>query len=104
MGIIVPHPIQRYKTNYPVKLFEYMAAGIPVIASRHGESAEFVKEGQAGILVDPLNPDEIADAIKRLVDDSVAAEAMGRRGRQLIFDKYNWENESAKLVVLYNSL
>jgi glycosyltransferase involved in cell wall biosynthesis len=104
IGIIVPHPIERYKTNYPVKLFEYMAAGMPVIASREGESAEFVKEADAGILVDPLNVDAIADAIVTLLNDPAGASAMGERGKQLIQEKYSWERESAKLLNLYNSL
>lgn len=104
IGIIVPHPIERYKTNYPVKLFEYMAAGMPVIASREGESARFVSEADAGILVDPLDPGEIAQAIITLINDPRKASEMGRRGRQLIFEKYNWEKESEKLIQLYNSL
>jgi glycosyltransferase involved in cell wall biosynthesis len=104
IGIIVPHPIERYKTNYPVKLFEYMAAGLPVIASREGESAAFVKEASAGILVDPLSPAEIAEAIVALVSNQELSAQMGRCGRELIFEKYNWEKESAKLVALYKSL
>ncbi len=104
IGIIVPHPIERYKTNYPVKLFEYMAAGLPVIASREGESATFVREADTGILVDPLNPAAIADAIVMLLNDPAGASAMGGRGRQLILEKYSWEKESVKLLNLYNSL
>ncbi len=104
IGIIVPHPIKRYLTNYPVKLFEYMAAGLPVIAARDGESAGFVKEGEAGLLVDPLNAEEIAGAIIMLTQDPVKAAEMGRRGRQLIFEKYNWEKESEKLIQLYQDL
>lgn len=104
IGIIVPHPIERYKTNYPVKLFEYMAAGLPVIASREGESAEFVRENNAGILVDPLNEAEISEAIVTLTNDRTLASEMGRRGRQLILAKYNWEKESEKLIDLYESL
>ncbi|NOT76818.1 MAG: glycosyltransferase family 4 protein [Cyclobacteriaceae bacterium] len=104
VGIIVPHPIERYKTNYPVKLFEYMAAGKPVIASREGESAAFVIEAEAGILVDPLNVNEIAEAITRLISFPDEAKVMGARGRKLIFEKYNWEKESEKLIGLYRSL
>jgi glycosyltransferase involved in cell wall biosynthesis len=104
IGIIVPHPIERYKTNYPVKLFEYMAAGIPVIASREGESAAFVKEAEAGILVDPLSPAEIASAIIKLSSDQTAAAQMGERGRKLIFSRYHWEKESEKLISLYRTL
>ena len=104
IGIIIPHPIERYKTNYPVKLFEYMAAGLPVIASREGESGDFVREASVGILVDPLNVEEIAQAIISLLNDQSMAADMGRRGRQLIFEKYNWEKESEKLLQLYQTL
>jgi glycosyltransferase involved in cell wall biosynthesis len=104
IGIIVPHPIERYKTNYPVKLFEYMAAGLPVIASKEGESATFVREAEAGILVDPLKPEQIAEAIIQLASDPAKAEAMGKRGRNLIFQKYNWESEAAKLIQLHQQL
>lgn len=104
IGIIVPHPIARYKTNYPVKLFEYMAAGLPVIASAEGESASFVREENAGILVDPLNVSQIADAIVKLRKEPMLASDMGNRGRKLIFEKYNWEDESEKLIQLYQTL
>lgn len=104
IGIIVPHPIERYKTNYPVKLFEYMAAGLPVIASREGESAGFVRENNAGILVDPLSEVEISQAIITLTNDQVMADEMGQRGRKMIFEKYNWEKESGKLIELYRKL
>ncbi len=98
IGIIVPNPNPRYKTNYPVKLFEYMAAALPVIASKEGESAMFVQEAQCGILVDPKNPAEIAEAIQWLFQHPAEAEAMGKRGQTLIFEKYNWENESSVLL------
>ncbi len=104
IGIIVPHPIERYKTNYPVKLFEYMAAGLPVIASREGESATFVREADAGILVDPTDAAQIAAAITQLLSDPVSAEAMGKRGRKLILEKYNWESEATQLVQLHQQL
>jgi glycosyltransferase involved in cell wall biosynthesis len=98
IGISIPHPIERYKSNYPVKLFEYMAAGLPVISSREGESSEFVREAQCGKLVDPLNVEEIAEAIKWMLSHPAEAQAMGERGRRMIIEKYNWENEFAALI------
>lgn len=103
-GIIVPHPIERYKTNYPVKMFEFMAAGLPVIASREGESAAFITEAQCGILVNPLDHQEIADAMKWLFNNPDEAEQMGKRGQALIFDQYNWERESQVLLEVYANL
>lgn len=104
IGIIIPHPVERYKTNYPVKLFEYMAAGLPLISSKYGESSAFVKEANCGILVDPLNPQEVADAIYWLLKNTVEAEAMGARGKKLINEKYNWEQESDMLLGIYERL
>ncbi len=104
IGIIIPNPIERYLTNYPVKMFEYMAAGLPVIASKAGVSAEFIEECKGGILVDPLNPEEIAEAIEWLLKNSGEAEKMGQRGRELVLLKYNWEVESQKLITLYKKL
>jgi len=98
VGIIIPHPNPRYVTNYPVKLFEFMAAGLPVIASKEGEAAKFVQECNGGILVDPLNMNEVCDAIVWLFTHPEEAEAMGQRGQRLIFEKYNWEKEEETLV------
>jgi glycosyltransferase involved in cell wall biosynthesis len=103
IGIIIPQPNPRYTTNYPVKLFEYMAAGIPVIASKFGESALFVKECNGGLLVDPQNTREVADAILWLLQNPAEAEAMGKRGQEMIFKTYNWEVESERLLSLYSS-
>lgn len=104
VGIIIPNPIERYLTNYPVKMFEYMAAGLPVIASKLGVSAEFVEECRGGILVDPTDPQDIANAIQWLFDHPEEAKEMGIRGREMVFTKYNWRIESEKLLELYSRL
>lgn len=104
VGIIIPQPNKRYTTNYPVKMFEFMAAGLPVIGSRDGESAAFITECDGGILVNPRDVSETARAIVWLFGHPHQAEAMGRRGQELIFTKYNWENESQVLLNLYKNL
>ncbi len=101
-GIIIPQPIERYKTNYPVKLFEYMAAGLPVIASKFGELAGFVKEAGCGILVDPENETEVAQGIQFIFTDREEAKKMGERGRALVASKYSWETESELLIKFYD--
>lgn len=103
-GIIIPHPILRYKTNYPVKLFEFMLAGLPVVASKEGVSADFVREANAGILVNPMDINEISEAIIWIFQHPDQAEAMGKRGQQLILDKYNWEHECPVLLKVFKSL
>lgn len=103
-GIVTFHPVRRYLGNYPTKLFEYMAAGLPVVVSDFDQLRPFVEESQCGLLVDPLDPQAIADAVAWLVAHPDEAEAMGRRGQEAIRTRYNWEREARKLRAFYQQL
>jgi glycosyltransferase involved in cell wall biosynthesis len=85
-------------------LFEYMAAGLPVIASNFPLWKEIVTGIGCGVLVDPLKPTEIADAIEYLLTHPAEAEQMGIRGREAVERKFNWECEQHKLLQFYESL
>ncbi len=97
-GLVVLHPTTNYIDAYPVKLFEYMAAGIPVIASDFPLWRDIVASADCGLLVDPLDPRAIADAMQKIAGDDDAAAAMGMRGREAVETRYNWTNEGIKLV------
>ena len=103
-GLAVLHPRPSYLDSYPVKLFEYMAAGIPVIASDFPLWRRIVEEAGCGLLVDPLAPESIAKAIQDILADPKEAEAMGARGRQAAEDRFNWEHEGRKLIRFYRQL
>ncbi len=104
VGLVILHPTASYLDSYPVKLFEYMAAGIPVIASDFPLWRQIVETAGCGLLVDPLNPKAIAEAIKYVLMHPDEAKAMGRRGREAVEKYYNWESEAAKLVQFYADL
>ncbi|OCA88270.1 glycosyl transferase [Bacillus sp. FJAT-27225] len=104
MGMVVLHPEPRFVVSLPIKMFEYMSAGVPVIASNFPLWKDIVEKNNCGICVDPLNIDEIASAIRRILENPEQAEQMGRNGRRAIETIYNWETESQKLVSLYNRL
>lgn len=103
-GLVVLHPTENYPDAYPVKLFEYMAAGLPVIASDFPLWRGIVDGAQCGLLVDPKNPVEIRDAMQWILDHPAEAEAMGRRGAQAIARDYNWAREAETLLGLYERL
>jgi len=104
IGLVCLHPDPRYVVGWPVKLFEYMAAGLPVIASNFPLWQEIVEGNRCGICVDPLNPKEIAGAIEYLITHPEEARQMGENGRRAVEEKYNWEKEGKKLLKLYEEL
>jgi len=103
-GLVVHQPIPNEINAQPIKMFEYMAAGLPVIASNFPLWKEIIKENQCGICVNPLNPKEIARAIKYLIEHPEEAKKMGENGRKAVLEKYNWENEGKKLLKIYERL
>ncbi|MGZ8375715.1 MAG: glycosyltransferase family 4 protein [Gemmatirosa sp.] len=103
-GLVVYQPTPNIMNCEPNKFFEVLSAGLPLIASDLPHWRRFIEEHECGLVVPPDDPRALARAIRELVDDPERAEAMGRRGRALVEDEYNWERESAKLLALYERL
>ena len=103
-GLVVLHPTPAYEASLPIKLFEYMSAGIPVIASDFEQWRSIVQDNACGLLVDPLDVDSIAAAMRWIIDNPAEASAMGERGRRAVEETYNWNTETAALLGLYEKL
>jgi len=105
IGVILLQPV--YYNNImgiPNKLFDCMAAGIPVIASNFPNISKIVKEADCGILIDPTNPEKIADAILYLLEHPEEAKRMGENGRRAVEERYNWGKMEEKLLGVYERL
>jgi glycosyltransferase involved in cell wall biosynthesis len=85
-------------------MFEYMSASLPLITSNFPFWKEIVEGNNCGICVNPLNPQEIADAIKYIINNPKEAEKMGKNGRDAVEKKYNWTIEEIKLFKVYESI
>lgn len=103
-GLVPFHPEPNHVEAQPNKLFEYMSAGVPVIASNFPLWKDLIETNACGLCVDPLDPESIAKAIDMMESDLSKAEAMGRNGKAAVLEKYNWECESKALISLYDRL
>lgn len=103
-GLVIFHPIPNHIEAQPNKLFEYMLGELPVVASNFPLWEQVVKNNKCGILVDPLKPQEIAEAILWLKDNPEEAKKMGKNGRKAVLEKYNWAAEEKKLFEVYEKL
>ena len=103
-GLVLLHPTSHHIDSQPIKMFEYMSAGIPIIASDFPLWKEIIEENQCGICVDPLDPQAIAQAIEYITTHLNEAKQMGENGRKAVEEKYNWTREEDKLLLLYKEL
>jgi len=103
-GLVVLRPTINYVDALPIKLFEYMAAEVPVVASSFPLWREIVMSSKCGICVDPLSPEDIGAAINRILDNPKKAASMGREGRKATQARYNWETERKKLLSFYRQM
>ena len=76
----------------PLKLYEYLACGKPVIASRTDGVTEVIAEGHCGYLFEPANTADLAATISQSFDERASLGKPGRNGRRLVEEKYSWRH------------
>lgn len=103
-GLVVLQPARNHVEAQPNKLFEYMSAGLPVVASHFPLWRQIVEGNGCGLCVDPTRPAEIAAAVKWLCENPEEAAAMGRRGLQAVRSRYSWSVERESLLRVYSRL
>jgi glycosyltransferase involved in cell wall biosynthesis len=104
VGVVPFLPTANTRDAQPIKLFEYMIAGLPIVASNLPRLREIVTKVQCGILVEPGQPEAMAEALQWLLEHPTEAQAMGHRGRQAVLQTYNWNSQAQLLVDLYRKV
>jgi len=103
-GICTLHPTACFINSVPIKIFEYMNAGLPIVASKFPFWEELLKDIDNAVFVDPLSPKEIREAIKNLIEDEKKCISMGERGIKAVKNIYNWDIEKERLINFYKAL
>ena len=101
VGLCILKPIENYYHSKPIKVYEYMAAGLPYICSDFPGWRKVAEESGAGICVDPADIDSIHKAIVHLVSDRKTGQIMGTNGREYVVNHCNWDLEEKRLLSLY---
>lgn len=98
VGILPFLATEHIRITLANKLFDYMGAGLPVVASDVPPMRRIVEETESGLLVSPENSQALADALLRLFRDIGLCRRLGENGRAAIAGKYAWSNDAARLV------
>jgi glycosyltransferase involved in cell wall biosynthesis len=105
IGINLVLPVDTtHRLAAPQKLYEYLAAGLPVVAADVPSIRSVVTKYECGLLVDPFSPREIANGILRLARDKYLRYRMGQNGRLAAEREFNWEKEQIKWFQVLASL
>ena len=96
-----PVPANRGGTGTPLKLFEYMAAAKPIVATALNEAAEVIQDGRNGLLVEAGDVNRFAEAILTLLNDPVERVRLGQNARQQAVEQYSWEEYTRRLEEIY---
>jgi glycosyltransferase involved in cell wall biosynthesis len=104
IGIVLFEPTSvNYAHALPNKFFEYLMAGLPVLASNIDTFEEYINKYQVGVTVNPLDKDAIRSAIQRMTSDDEQLAQWGRNASRAA-EKLNWEMESEKLLDIYKEV
>jgi glycosyltransferase involved in cell wall biosynthesis len=104
VGVVTLLPLPKYYKNIPIKQFEYMSCGIPVVGSNLPPIERFLTSHNSGIIVDPTKPEEISKALSILLADPSLCKEMGDNGLKAVREEYNWGKMEERLFKIYERL
>lgn len=90
--------------NFPFAILEAQSTGLPVVSTRVGGIPELIVDKHSGLLIDPGDHEQLADAIIKLLQDSSFAEKLGEKARQLIEEKFAWSLVTSQVIDLYRKI
>ena len=103
IGLVLLQKVKTFEVSMPIKIFEYMAFGLPVIGSDFGHMKDYIQRDRCGIAVAPDDPEAIARAITTILKDEKLYMNFSQNGKEAAMSKYRWEMEFEKLLSYYKT-
>ena len=103
VALLLFHPGPNHENACPNKLFEYLAAGIPIVMSNFPFWRGLLHDCRCSVDVDPLDPMEISESVRWLLCHPEEAEEMGRRGHAAAVDRFSWTSQAQVLEKFYET-
>lgn len=104
IGISPNLKVRKQELAIPTKLFEYMAAALPIVTSDLPYQRDLIMRYNVGILANPENPDSFVSAIAQLISDKPLAESIGRNGQSVFMEHFTWEAQIPSLLTFYEQI
>jgi len=104
IGIVCYQPVPNHYLTFPNKIFEYMSAGVAVIASNFPLYKEVIHASKCGFTIDPTDPEVLADNLEKLLSDPGMLRIFQRNGWESVNSNYNWDVEEKKLLQSYKQI
>lgn len=101
VGLLTWLPAESFTIKMPIKVFEYMAFGLPIIGSNFGHIQRYIEKENCGLVVNPKNSNEIAKAMLDLLTNQNKYQLYSKNGRKATLKKYKWEMEFQRLLNYY---
>ncbi len=102
---LAPYPKHDHDFYFsPLKLFEYMACGVAVVAAKQGQVAEVMRHGRTGLLYPPGNLTALTAACERLLGDAPLRDRLGTAAAKRVLGRFTWDHNAARVVALAHKL
>lgn len=102
---LAPYPKHDHDFYFsPLKLFEYMACGVAMVAAKQGQVAEVVRHGQTGLLYPPGNLTALTACCERLLEDTPLRHKLGAAAAKAVRARFTWDHNAARVVKLARML
>jgi glycosyltransferase involved in cell wall biosynthesis len=82
----------------PLKIFEYMAAGLPIVASNVGQISELIVHGKSGMLVTPGHTDELSEALIELANRPDLCQRLGDHAKRFVDERFTWNSVVTRIL------